>query len=300
MVMRTRSVSAEGLVKPACQGLVERTRAATERVVFDPNDPEAVHDFRVGMRRLRTVLRAARSLYGKKKIVALEKALKRFGDATNALRDEEVLTETLELVGLSAAARRAVEAWLKRRAAYERKLRRGAVDLLRGDGVDKAFANLLALLDRGPKRKFSAAQFAKQQLADARAGVRALLPAAADNVDALHRLRIRFKRLRYTTEMLGQFMTRADASEALRRRTRIRQPKPSAPNYAAIARLAARLQKDLGILHDVDVAIETVGRARSLPEPQQRSTISSLQRLRRRLAVRAVDRIEELPREFLA
>ncbi len=297
--MGSRRVSAEGLVKPACQGLVERTQAATERVVFDPNDPEAVHDFRVGMRRLRTVLRAARALYGKKKIGALEQALKRFGDATNALRDEEVLTETLELVGLSAAARRAVEAWLKRRTAYERKLRRSAIELLRGESVNDAFAALLALLERGPKRKLSAAQFAKQQLAAARQGVNKLLPASEDNVEGLHRLRIRFKRLRYTSEMLGQFMTRADASEALRRRNRLRRHKPSTPNYAAIARLAARMQKDLGILHDVDVAIETVRRARSLPEPQQNSTISSLLRLRKRLATKAVERLDELPPQLL-
>ena len=54
----------------------------------DEDAEEAVHDFRVGLRRLRTALRAARRIYGKKRLREISEGLKRYGDVTSALRDE--------------------------------------------------------------------------------------------------------------------------------------------------------------------------------------------------------------------
>src|SRR4051794_38610615 len=85
---------------PALHVLVAEARAASLRVeALEPRseaaDPEAIHDFRVAIRRLRSVLRPVRPVYGRRRMRALAEGLKRVADATGTLRDEEVLRETL-------------------------------------------------------------------------------------------------------------------------------------------------------------------------------------------------------------
>jgi CHAD domain-containing protein len=285
---------AHELVKPAVIGLELRIRNAAERVVKAQSDGEAVHDFRVGLRRLRTVLRAARALYGKRRVKELMAQFKRFGDATNSLRDEEVLAETLEPVDLDESQRAAVLRWLSSREALETTLRKGAIDVIDGPWLDEAFASLQSCIGRGPKHDETAAAFAKSRLKEARSDVRTALPVTRSDTEGLHRLRIRFKRLRYTSEMLGRFMTQADATAALRREPR----RPDGANYAAVARLAARMQKVLGQLHDADQAVATL-RADEQLEPHVREGV--LLRLgvqRGKLADEAIARLEELPDEM--
>ena len=60
--------------------------AAMQRVVADA-DPEAVHDLRVNLRKLRVVGRAARPLYGRAAVEPLREACKRALDATGAQRE---------------------------------------------------------------------------------------------------------------------------------------------------------------------------------------------------------------------
>jgi CHAD domain-containing protein len=292
--MKATKLRAHDLVKPATAGLELRIRRAAERVVGARLDSEAVHDFRVGLRRLRTVLRAARKLYGKRQVKLLLVEFKRFGDATNALRDEEVLAETLEPVELDDSQRAAVRSWLRVREARESSLRKEAIDVIDGPWLDEAFDRLESCLARGPKHDETAASFAKSRLKEAREDVRSALPVARSDTAGLHRLRIRFKRLRYTSEMLGRFMTQADATAALRQDQRRR----GGPNYAAVARLAARMQKVLGALHDADQATITL-RADELLDPQVREGV--LLRLgvqRGKLADEAIARLKQLPQEM--
>jgi CHAD domain-containing protein len=286
-------LSAHELVKSAVEGLVARTRAAADRMLDARDDAEAVHDFRVGLRRLRTVLGASGRLYGKKRVKSLIGELKKFGDATNSLRDAEVLSETIDATAIDGDVKEQVHAWLERRALGEGQLRDAAIELLAGPQLDSALSSLLGQMDRGPKKDQTAPVFAEKRFDAARRGVRELLPVERADSDRLHRLRIRFKRLRYTCEMLGQLMTRFDAEVAPEQR-----PSPAA-DYPAIAKMAARMQKDLGLLHDADVALDTIGDDDSLDDRLREHISHALLGLRGRLVDRAVDRLEALPHELV-
>ncbi len=293
--MSAKRPSAHDLVKPAVEGLVARTQAAARRVIAGETDPEAVHDFRVGLRRLRTVLQASRRLYGRSRLAPSLAALRRFGEATNALRDAEVLGETIALATLDDGARQEVADWLAERAQRERRLRREAVALIAGPELAEALSSLSAVVGAGPRRDEDAVAFAKRRLRRARKGVRALLPVDRSDAERLHRLRIRFKRLRYTAEMLGRFVTELDAALALQHETAGQER----VNYAAVAKLAARMQKDLGLLHDADVALEAVAADEELAPPLRRALVDALGALRGRLADRAVAALGQLPSELL-
>ena len=288
---------ASEVVRRAVAGLVERTLSAAGRVVHDRSDPEAIHDFRVGLRRLRTVLRAARRLHGKARARALSEALARFGDATSALRDEEVLDETIQATTLPDGFRAPIRAWLDERARHESALRDQAVELIRSGELTESLSALKELTASKPRKGDEPLrQLARQLLRQVQGDVRELLPVAREDAAGLHRLRIRFKRLRYTAEMLGGFMTRHDAAEVLRTAGSRRQRRE--PQYAALAKLAARMQKDLGLLHDADVALATVA-AGDLDPHTRAALIEALMALRDKLCDRAMERLAQMPVELI-
>lgn len=282
---------ASDVLGPVLLDLVRAAREAAARVAAGAGatavkDAEAVHDLRVSVRRLRTLLRPARRVYGQKKIRAIEAALGRFADATGALRDEEVLRETLASLALPAAIGNVVTAWVRRRGRQERALRAGVVRLVatgeanvggeRGgskeppvDRVDPAapggketlsLEEALAALERrvtsGKAKRARATEVAEKALARARAGVRELAESDPTDGAAMHALRIRFKRLRYTAELFAGVL---------------------GDDAHAIAKAAAKMQKRLGELHDLEVAMARVGRARGL-------TAATRGRVRRELA----------------
>src|SRR5918997_329950 len=84
---------------------------------------------------LSDALRAPRKIYGKKRLVAISEGLKRYADVTSALRDEEVLRQTLADLKLPEKIRATVDGWLARRAKQERVRRGDVVRLLRSGAV---------------------------------------------------------------------------------------------------------------------------------------------------------------------
>src|SRR5260370_5268257 len=68
---------------------LDEARAAVARLA-DPEDAEALHDFRVGLRRLRTLLRAFRPELGDAVPKRLQRRLREMTRATTAARDAEV------------------------------------------------------------------------------------------------------------------------------------------------------------------------------------------------------------------
>jgi CHAD domain-containing protein len=284
--MGSKARTAHDLVTPAVQGDIERIRTAAARVLSDREDPEAIHDFRVGLRRLRTVLRTSREIYGKKRVRELEAAFKRFGDATNALRDAEVLEETIEAARIDDGHAAAVNAWLAERRRRQEALRDDAVVVIQGDDLEEAFAALLDRIAKRPKKDMSMKRFAKTRLADVQAGVAELLPISRDDVAALHRLRIRFKRLRYTCEMLDRFVGAAKEGKGTKKRDAA---------FGKVAKQAKEMQKCLGLLHDADVAIETVAASDSLAADDRDAVTRGLLELRSKLVDESVDRLEALP-----
>jgi CHAD domain-containing protein len=112
-----------------------------------------------------------------------------------------------------------------------------------------------------PKRDLVLGKLARKVVQKARRGVEARRDVAPDDVVGLHDLRIAYKKLRYAVEIF---------SEAL----------PA--DLAAMAEPAARFQKRLGDLHDLDVAKATLGRARGLDAPTRLLVIAALDTSRER------------------
>jgi CHAD domain-containing protein/CYTH domain-containing protein len=209
-------------------------------------DEEALHDFRVALRRLRTVLRAFRPWTGEDIGRRLERKLKRCARATNAARDVEVqlawldsrkealserrqpgadaIRELLQARGSEAPpVRRVLERYTQASAKLARRLgtyeRR--IDTA-GEGGGPGFGGVLAAL-------------ATEQLEALSRRIDAI-QGALDH-EAIHRTRIEAKRLRYLLEPLrgNRHADSRDAVQHLR-----------------------RLQDVLGELHDTHVLAEQV------------------------------------------
>ncbi|MGK3989711.1 CHAD domain-containing protein [Sorangium sp. So ce136] len=335
-------LSAAEFLGPVLLSHIERVRADAQRVVAtsaqgedaEP-DVEAVHDFRVSLRRLRTLLKPARRIYGKRRLGPIADGLREFARATGTLRDEEVLRETLTALDLGEEARTAVDAWVARRSHREHEARAHIVELLRQDRpgdaaapladapgsdapaapladeaaapladapgsdapaaplADEAAAPLarlpaageqlrlephLARLERRiGRRKVNrrgARALARRAIGDALDDVRALATSDPNDGAAMHALRIRFKRLRYSAETFSSLF--GEPAE----RT---------------ARSASRLQRRLGQLHDVDEALAQMRDAEGLSPEERAAVAEALGAERMRLAHKAT---EELAQEL--
>src|SRR5690606_30510168 len=139
---------------------------AAARVVARGDDDDAIHDLRVAIRRLRTLLKMARRLFGRWHTDVVRGAFAEVMRATGDLRDEEVLEETLEV----AAGTPEVGAWLKARAAREAELREAVVSRIERGDLDRARMLLEALLafPIEPAREVDLARFARRTVERAR------------------------------------------------------------------------------------------------------------------------------------
>jgi CHAD domain-containing protein len=243
-------------------------------------DEEALHDFRVSLRRMRTFLRAARILWSSKQLERIETELRFYARETGTLRDDEVLRETLDKLTLPQAARDEIGAWLVRRSRAGRTRHNTVVRILRegptrkdvehaGEKRIRHFELVLGKLDDllgiEPVNQLSTIEFAWRATQRAIRDVVRSAQADVEDVEAMHALRIREKRLRYTAELftgeLGE-----DASR--------------------LTKHATRMQRRLGELHDVDDALLAVTRARGLAEATQQATAAALRVVRAECAAK--------------
>ncbi len=223
--------------------LAQELEASAARVISGETDDEAVHDVRVAMRRIRTLLRLARPIYGRFHADAVRRAFTEVMRASGELRDEEVLDETLDDLPVVDTS---FDIWRRSRAARERRLRKAMVERVKSGELSRAHAMLVALvvLPVYPERDVPLAKFAKKVLARTQSGVDERREASVDDSEALHDLRIAYKELRYTAELFA----------------------PALPaDLAATAAPAAKFQKRLGEVHDLDVALAVVAHPRVLP-----------------------------------
>jgi CHAD domain-containing protein len=240
------------------RALLERLRETAPRVVDSAQDADAIHDLRVALRRTRTVLGICRPLVGRFHADAVRRALRSVMVATGALRDDEVVLELLESLGVDHPG---VVAWLSARKARERRLRASVARLVREGELDRGLVLLEALLafPLNPRRDRRLSKFARRAVDRARREVERRKTGRVDDAPALHRLRIAHKRLRYTAETLAEGLP---------------------PELAALAQRSARFQSRLGDIHDVDVAIVVVRRARALPDDARAELLAALDRER--------------------
>jgi CHAD domain-containing protein/CYTH domain-containing protein len=189
---------------------LEAARAARTGL-WNPAEPEALHDYRVALRRLRSCLRGyARELRGTVSGKTL-RGLRRLADATRASRDLEVhrawLEEQAEL--LDPVERAGVE-WLVRRleaAARDEREKMLAADARRFERLHRRLraelgtVRLTIRLD-GSRRRRTMATVAGRQIGKAALRLRRRLTRVHGYPDVLviHRARIAAKHLRYLLE----------------------------------------------------------------------------------------------------
>jgi triphosphatase len=201
---------------------------ASARATLRSDDPEALHQLRVGLRRLRSALRAFRDILERRQAGALARRLRRLSPKLGAARDWDVLVERLDREGAPAQLLcRAREKRDRARASARRAV------------ASKAFGKLL---ERA--RALRAAEGAPGLAAASLARAHAKVMKQARGVDwtdaaARHAVRIRVKRLRYACEFFA-------SAFAARR---------AMPYVAALK----ELQEILGELNDIAVARRLVG-----------------------------------------
>ncbi|HET7039062.1 MAG TPA: CHAD domain-containing protein, partial [Gemmatimonadales bacterium] len=271
---------------PAAPLLPLPVRAAVARVARDrlreadhalarlgrAGDAEALHDFRVAVRRLRSLLRAYRRWLGRVAAKPVRRRLRRLGRATNAGRDAEVQLAWVEQVRPTVAPReRTGVTWLARRL---RERKRDAYRAARRDlrtrfksahtATDR---RLEALPEGGPPFRDAFATLLREHAADLEARLTAL--GGADDVGAAHQARISAKRLRYLLEPV----------------------RPELAEVRTAVNHLRRLQDVLGELHDAHVraaglaeALDDAGRekARRLHALAMAGDAAGLERERRR------------------
>ncbi len=226
---------------------------ARDRQNSAEHDDEAIHDLRVGIRRLRTLLKMSRDLFGRWHTDVVREAFAQVMRATGELRDEEVLEETLE----GAAEGPEYGDWLDQRRTREAKLRGNVLARIERGDLDRARLLLKALLvfPIEPDRNVELAKFARRTVERSRRKVERRRDVEVTDVMAMHELRIAYKELRYSIELLADALP-IDARAQL-------EP-------------ATVFQKRLGELHDVDVAIEVVHRAKGLNHATRQQALNSL------------------------
>jgi CHAD domain-containing protein len=212
---------------------------AAERLA-DASDADALHDFRVALRRLRSALRAYRPWLGRAASRKVRSALRDLGRATNAGRDAEVQAEWL-----AAQARelpdhaRAGAAKLAERLQKRRLPRAGELRAALQSSADKILERLEFQENASPA--FSAVYEALLGEHAAVAAARLAAVGRADQVEEAHEARIALKRLRYLLEPLADEL----------------------PLAAPLLETVKELQDLLGELHDAHVLDETLVNAKA-------------------------------------
>lgn len=245
--------------------LLKQLGHARRRVVRAEDDPEALHDYRVALRRIRSVMSALRSITLPAQAPRLERVLRRIARGTGPARDLEVLAawvrETgarvppgLGLVLDQELAREKDRTGVLLGAVLRTRVHAEVVDLF-----EAVFRKPEELLEGGP-RPFSevARQAALPLVTAAIADAESLV--ASPGMAALHRLRISLKRVRYALEAFAGGWTPG----VLRTRVVLR-----------------RMQDQLGAVHDADVHAQWVVRA-----------VARAERRRLREHVRGLDALE--------
>jgi CHAD domain-containing protein len=167
-------------------------------------DPEELHQMRVAVRRLRAVLRAARSMFAAKPIEALRTELKWLGTALGSRRDLDVMRDYLhrEVAALDVADRgvgRALIRRLDRTWTQSRDEVLAALDSPRYftllDHIEEAIVQPPVV-----DADVSLTDLAEREFKKLRKRVRAIPETPTDA--ELHEIRIRTKRARYATELV--------------------------------------------------------------------------------------------------
>lgn len=202
--------------------------------------PEAVHQLRVGLRRLRAAIGVFKPLLAEPERRRIETELKWLAGETDGARDLDVFirdvfhptAQDAPSPGLAALGRRLLTA---RGQAYDRALR-----ALQSPRYGLLMLETSAWIETAPLADAPVARFAAEALDRLHHQVEKRARSLADqDADTRHHLRIRAKRLRYAAEFF------ADLFPARRRRARYLQA-------------LEQMQDTLGALNDLAVARDRI------------------------------------------
>jgi CHAD domain-containing protein/CYTH domain-containing protein len=273
----------ETAARIVARGALDEACSAAERL-RNEEDVEALHDFRVALRRFRSFLRGYRPLLEDSISKKRRRALRELAAETTIARDTEVQLAWLAEQGEKLRpAHRPALAWLTERLNNRH---RDAYAGVRGETL-RRFAEIeprlreklsryIAYLDsEGPRRTF--ASQAGELIRDAGGALRDGLGQVHSPADseAAHEARILAKRLRYLLEPLRE----TDVAE----------------QATALVKHLKGLQDILGELHDAHVLAEELASA------QVESATERVRRLHEALYVEAAEEVEpKLPRDLRA
>lgn len=186
--------------------LAETELARLQRLapIVRAGDPAAVHELRVGVRRLRSALAATQPMLDREWVRSLRAELEWLGDRLGVVRDLDMLVGTLRADaatlsgGDSVVATRLLRPLVEERAAAQRRL---AVEL-ESTRFDRLVESVAAASVEPPARDNGRTvdEIAAREIR--RLCARGPLTAQMSN-GALHKRRVRLKRARYTAELVG-------------------------------------------------------------------------------------------------
>jgi CHAD domain-containing protein len=168
----------------------------TDPLIRSGDDPEAVHDFRVAVRRTRSVLRTTRKLYDEEWLASFRAELQWLARGLGPLRDLDVLMSWIRKKQASDAA-----PVLELLETDRRHARESALRMLAGDRYLELLDRFAAAVDAAPVRaaEISLETRAAKEFQRLR---RAAAKLRGSPTDAeIHRMRIHAKRARYAAEL---------------------------------------------------------------------------------------------------
>lgn len=205
------------------------------------SDPEALHDMRVASRRLRAALDAFAPLYGGGAFRRAMRETKTLTRALGAVRDDDVLLDTLRTYAESvpqdeaAAVARFVERIAAGREAHRATLLHD-LDALDAGGYAKRFGKAMEAPEKGKAGREHADDAGRRIVAGQVAAFYALAPHIEhpDHVEELHEMRIAAKRLRYALELFAE---------------------PLGAGTGPVLAAVREFQEIVGEIHDADVRV---------------------------------------------
>ena len=196
----------EETARRLCSSLKSEAARALERME-DPEDKEGLHDFRVSLRRLRSLMRAYRIQLKGSGAKQLRARVKTLASSTNLARDAEVAIEWLasEREGLGEAERAGASHLLSLLEAKQQTTPSVAVVRRAFRALDKDLKKAFTRMKLPTEETNTSFVAATGEILAAHAEVlKKSLAAAhsAEDAELLHRARIEAKRLRYIVEPL--------------------------------------------------------------------------------------------------
>ena len=210
------------------------------KAVLEESDPEAIHDMRVAIRRIRSILREMGGVFDRYYVNKIRADLRTLFNQTGELRDTEVAVSILLTVEVSDSHQEEYREWLKIFKDKEIALKNTIQEYLKAHPIDGVIKTLRAVLSLPIKEnKDSPVEiYGFKKINKIRTRIIEFTALTKNKMKEdparYHQLRIFFKRLRYNIEFFSQALP---------------------ATYKNIVKFAKKNQTLLGDLHDMDVLL---------------------------------------------